>query len=86
MTPIEFSEQTTVLHANPNQLEIDGQTVGKLPIFTDGNQVVSCWGLSWRERLRAVLSGQIWLGVHSGYTQPPVWLSVENPFSQGDVT
>lgn len=77
MRPVEFTEQTTVLHANPNQTEIDGQAVGKLPIFTDGNQVISCWGLSWRERLSALWHGRIWLGVHSGQTQPPVWMSAD---------
>lgn len=81
MTPIEFPNQTTILHANPNQLEIDGQEVGKLPIFTDGSQTVSCWGLTWKERFRALFCGKVWLGIYSGRTQPPVWMSVErSPF------
>ena len=77
MKPVEFTEQTLVLSANPNQLEIDGQEVGKLPIFTDGNQVVSCWGLSFRERLQALWFGKGWVGVHSGRTQPPDWERVD---------
>lgn len=80
MTPIEFTEQTAILHANPNQLEIDGLEVGTLPIFTDGNQVISCWGLSLWERLQVLWHGKVWLGVHSGHTQPPVWLSSDTVF------
>lgn len=77
MTPTTFPEQTTELKANPNQLEIDGQAVGTLPIFTDGQQTISCWSLSWTERLKALLFGRIWLGIHMGSTQPPVWLASE---------
>lgn len=77
MKPIAFTEQTVVLQPNPNQMEIDDLPVGTLPIFTDGNQVISCWGLTFWERLRVLWFGKIWLGVHSGHTQPPVWLAAE---------
>lgn len=77
MRPISFPEQTIELKANPNQTEIDGQAVGTLPIFTDGNQCVSCWKLSFMERLKAFVFGRIWLGVHMGATQPPVWLAAD---------
>lgn len=75
MIPTAFPDQTTVLHANPNQTEIDGQSVGELPIFTDGDKVISCWQMTFRERLAALFYGKIWLGIYSGRTQPPVWLS-----------
>ena len=81
MRPIEFTDQTAVLSANPNQLEIDGQAVGKLPIFTDGDQCVSCWGLTFWERLQILWFGCVWIGIHSGRTQPPVWMSANSPFS-----
>ncbi len=77
MKPIPFKDQTTELQPNPDQMVIEGQAVGTLPIFTDGNQVISCWQLSFIERLQALWFGRIWLGIHSGYTQPPVWLSAE---------
>lgn len=78
MKPIEFKDQTIVLQPNPNQTEIDGQQVGTLPIFTDGEQCISCWGLTLAERFKALWYGKIWLGIHAGRTQPPVWLSAEN--------
>ena len=77
MTPTTFKDQTIELKANPNQLEIDGLAVGALPIWTDGNQCISCWKLTLTERLKALWFGRIWLGIHAGYTQPPVWLSAE---------
>lgn len=82
MNPIEFINQTKVLQPNSNQKEIDGKQVGTLPIFTDGDQVISCWRLSFRERIKALWFGKIWLGIYSGQTQPPVWLSCdENVFT-----
>lgn len=81
MKPIRFTEQTMVLQPNPAQLEIDGLEVGELPIFTDGSQVISCWGLTLRERLRVLWYGKIWLGIHSGHTQPAVWMDVDTVFS-----
>jgi hypothetical protein len=77
MHPIPFPEQTVELKANPNQLEIAGQPVGTLPIFTDGEQCISCWSLSFTERLKALWYGKIWLGIHTGRRQPPVWLAAE---------
>lgn len=77
MQPIAFPTQTIELQPNPNQLEIDGQKVGALPIFTDGDQCVSKWRLTFGERLKVFWYGHIWLGIHSGRTQPPVWLSAD---------
>lgn len=83
MIPAEFPEQTTILHANPNQTEIDGLPVGALPIFSDGQQVVSCWRMSFIERCKAFLFGRVWIGIHSGHTQPPVWVDVcQSPFQK----
>jgi len=50
---------------------------GDLPVFTDGQQCISLWQMTWRERLSALFFGKIWLSVYSGQTQPPVWLSAE---------
>jgi len=32
-----------------------------LPAYTDGNQVISCWSLSWRERIHVLLHGVLWV-------------------------
>lgn len=78
MRPIPFKDQTVELQPNPNELVIDGQSVGTLPIFTDGQQCISCWKMTFKERLKALWNGKIWLGIHSGHSQPPVWLSADN--------
>lgn len=75
MKPLEFPEQTYVLKANPNQMEIDGTPVGDLGVYTDGEQTISCWRMTWRERLSALFYGRVWLYVHFGINQPPVALS-----------
>lgn len=51
-----------------------------LPVWTDGNQCVSCWKLTWRERLSALFLGKTWLVVVSGYTQPPVYVTAAKEY------
>lgn len=59
MKPIKFREMTvtwaTVTWAE-NQPEYR-----PLPAFTDERETISCWRLSWRERLQALLGGRLWL-------------------------
>jgi hypothetical protein len=62
------------------------QPPGPIPIeplyaWTDGQRCVSCWRLSWRERLRVLCRGQMWLHVLSGSSQPPVAADTTNPFT-----
>ena len=74
MDPIKFPE------ANKNLLKPQSMTdeeCGSLWVYTDGRQCISCWRLSFIQRLKALFFGRIWLGVLSGYTQPPVWLDCE---------
>jgi len=47
---------------------------GTLPVYTDGQQCISLWKMTWRERVSALFFGRMWLIVHSGQTQPPVAL------------
>ena len=42
-----------------------------------GHQTVSCWRMTWRERLRVLLTGRVWL--HVWGRQPPVFVSGERP-------
>lgn len=51
---------------------------GSLWVYNDGRTCISCWKLTWRDRLIALLTGKIWLGVLSGRSQPPVWVTVGN--------
>ena len=59
MKPIKFKEQNVTFAENqPEYLP--------LPAFKDENGVViSCWRLSFRERLRVLFRGNIWLSLLS---------------------
>lgn len=81
MKPIDFTEANKVLQ-KPESMT-DEQCV-PLPVYTNGEQCVSCWQASWKERWRFLFTGQVWLWVWSGETQPPVALVTHDPFSNPD--
>lgn len=71
MKPVKFPE------ANKNLLKPSSMTdeqCSSLWVQNDGEESISCWQLTWGERLQALLFGRIWLGVLAGRTQPPVRL------------
>lgn len=71
MKPIEFKQ------ANKNLLKPDSMTdeeCSSLWVYTDGRQCMSCWKLSFKQRLSALIFGKVWMSILSGSTQPPVWL------------
>jgi hypothetical protein len=73
MTPHQFPQAIVTLKGPV------GSDVADLPTWTDGKACLSCWRASFRERLIFLLTGRAWLWVWSGYTQPPVCVSVEEP-------
>lgn len=59
MIPIEFKEQNIVFARNQPGYK-------PLPAFKDEHgEVVSCWNLTFKERLRVLLTGNIWLCLSS---------------------
>lgn len=71
MKPIKFKQE------NKNLLKPDSMTedeCSSLWVYTDGNQCISCWKMNWKQRIKALFFGKIWLSVMSGRTQPPVWI------------
>ena len=48
----------------------------------DGKQCVSCWKPTFKERMNILFGGKVWLGVLSGKTQPPVFVSGEMVFGK----
>lgn len=78
MKPIDFKQSTKVLQRSSDMTD-DG--CAALPVWSDGMQCVSCWKPSLSERISLVFGGQVWLGVASGSTQPPVFLSGKNVFN-----
>ena len=80
-------EQQNFKQANKDLQKPQGMTdeeCGSLPVWTDGLQCISCWKMTWRERLSALFFGKVWLSVHSGQTQPPVWMMVEKQIFKDD--
>ena len=77
MKPIDFKQSTKVLQRSS---EITDDGCASLPVWSDGTQCVSCWKPSLSERISLLFGGQVWLGVASGSTQPPVFLSGKNVF------
>lgn len=80
MIPVKFPE------ANKNLLKPHNMTdaeCSSLWVYTDGMQCISCWKLSWKQRLKALLFGKVWLSVRSGVTQPPVWLDCDKTVFEG---
>jgi hypothetical protein len=74
MVPIKFREQTGVL-LKPE--DMTDEECAPLPIHHDGEWYVSCWRLSFKEKIKALLYGRIWLYVRGKVSQPPVSLSCE---------
>lgn len=81
MEPIHFPEENKMLLAPESKEDL----IDPLPVWTDGKHTVSCWRMTWRDRLSALLFGRVWLWVWYGSTQPPVMLTAErSPFKPED--
>lgn len=78
MLPIGFPESTHSL--TPNSQGHGDHDVRNLPVWTDGEQCVSCWKMSARERLSALIFGKVWLASLSGRTQHPAALMATRRF------
>ena len=75
MKPIEFAEQTTIIAKDqPPYLPLPAH-------LTENGQMVTCWHLSIRERLKVLWTGRMWFSALT-FNQPvqPVSLSVDYPF------
>jgi len=72
--PIEFPEQTTTWAKNqPPYLP--------LPAYSDERETISLWSLTWKERLRVMFTGRLWLRqLNFGQPLQPQKLTVDFPF------
>ena len=75
MKAIEFPEQTCVIAEHQDEYE-------NVPAcFTDDGQMICCWKLTRRERLRVMLTGKMWWGVLTfGKPLQPMVPWVRSPF------
>ena len=77
MRDIKFKEQNKDLTKPEGMTDEQCYT---LHVYNDGKQSISCWRASPWERVKVLFTGRVWLSVHFGETQPPVWLSGHYPF------
>lgn len=82
MKPINFPQSTKVLQRPSTMSESECQS---LPVWNDGKQCVSCWKPTFKERINIFFTGKVWLGVLSGKTQPPVFVSGIDVFEKPSV-
>lgn len=74
MTPIEFPQQTTIW-AKDQPLYLP------LPAYTNKIETISCWKLTWMERIKILFSGKLWLRqMNFGDNLQPQAPCVESPF------
>lgn len=77
MTPIHFKECNIIFGADQPEYQ-------PLPAFQDeAGNVVSCWRLSWRERIRLLFTGRLFL-VTMTFKAPiqPILPTLTNPIIQ----
>ena len=77
MHPIKFAEQNKILTKPEGMTD---EQCRSLPCFCNGEQVISRWQMSWPERIKAFLSGKMWVSVWSGHTAPPILPMIDTPF------
>lgn len=70
LSPTKFDEA----NRNLKPENMTDEECSSLWVYSDGSQCISCWKMTWKQRISALLHGRIWLSVISGYTHPPVWL------------
>jgi hypothetical protein len=75
MKPIEFKEQNCeIAKDQPEYITLPSH-------ITKDGIVISCWGLSWKERFTALFKGKIWSQVMT-FKSPlqPQMLQTKSPF------
>ena len=77
MTPTKFPQSNVELQAPKGMYNCE-----PLYVFTDGNHCISQWRLTWRERLKILIGRPVWLWVVMS-PQPPVALTLDDPFKKG---
>jgi hypothetical protein len=54
---------------------------GSLNVYMDEQGFISCWRPTLIERIKLVVTRDIWLRI-VGRSHPPVWVSTESPFEK----
>jgi len=80
MKPTPFPESNGTLSGGPAVNYGTEDDVVDLPVHRGNGQIISCWRLSWRDRLRLLVGGRVWLHVLTERTHAPVLVAAESPF------
>ena len=81
MKAVDFKEANKTLTRPASMSDKD---CGSLYVYNKAGQSISCWRMTWKERIAAVLFGKVWLWVRGGETQPPVALTCERTAFEED--
>lgn len=76
MKPINFKESNFTF---TKPVDMTDEECGDLPCFRENNVIISCWKMSWKERIRFFFTGKMWLWV-IGNGMPPVSITPNTPF------
>lgn len=80
MKAVNFKHSNTTLQPSGKKYSENVTSVTSLPIWTDGEQCLSCWKMSFRERLNALIFGRVWIAVLTGETQPPIFATAAKEY------
>jgi len=81
MKPIPFKHSSVrLLPPRGKEYSDNVKGIEPMPAWSDGEQCVSCWRMSLKERLSALLFGRVWLALLSGASQPPASLSASRSY------
>lgn len=81
MKPLNFPESNCRLSKPEGWKD---EECGDLHCFRDGSNkdrpfFISKWRMSWRERLKLLITGNVWFHAFQ-YTHPPIFIGVDKPF------
>lgn len=82
MKPTDFPESNGTLSGGPAAKYETEDDVPDLHVHRTGQEVISCWALSWRDRLRLLFRPRIYLHVLAPITHAPVKVTAETPFKK----
>lgn len=82
MKPTTFAEANGTLTGGPAYRYGTDLDVADLQVYRGGGQIISCWELSFWDRVRCAIFGKVWLRVCASGTHSPVCLESEYPFAR----
>lgn len=82
MVPVTFPQCNTTWAKNQsmNKNDPDGPKFTPLEAYSDNDQTISKWKLTWRERIEIFLFGTLWhRQLNWGQPLQGIWMQVEPP-------